>query len=86
VDLGRQSLGRPLSASEIDFARSLEAIFATGVHDFDSVVHHLHLDAVARPSGSTDAWTVDALQAELRLINDAQDAAYMHRPTAPRGQ
>ena len=83
VDLGRQSLGRALTASEAALASGLEAIFATGNHDFDHAVHHLQLKGVAKPSGATDAWSVASLHEELRLINDALDAAYAGRPTQP---
>lgn len=84
VELGRQSLGRPLTASESALASALEAIFATGAHDFSHVSDQLQRTGVAKPSGATDAWTVDSLHQELWLINDALDLAYDSRTTQPR--
>lgn len=84
VELGRQSLGRPLTASEISLASALEAIFASGTHDFSQVAAHLQRTGVARPSGAADPWTLDALHEELRLINDSLDLAYAGRVIQPR--
>jgi len=83
--LGRQSLRRPLSAAEAKLAEVLEHIFASGRHEFADVAASLAALNIARPSGSTDPWTVEALESELRLINASLDDAYTHkRPDPPR--
>ena len=83
VDYGRQSLGRALTASEAALASGLEAIFATGTHDFADVTQQLQLSGVPKPSGAASPWTIDTLQEELRLINAALDAAYRGGSTQP---
>ena len=83
--LGRQSLRRPLSAMEAQLARALEEIFASGRHDFADVAASLGELKVPRPSGSTDPWSVAALESELQLINASLDDAYTHqRPDSSR--
>ena len=76
--LGRQSLRRPLTPAESGLARALETVFATGQHEFAAVVEYLQQQRIARPSGSTDPWTVAALEEELRKINVALDEAYVN--------
>ena len=82
ADLGRlgcQSLRRPLSAAEAKLAQVLEEIFASGRHDFADVAASLAELRVPRPSGSTEPWSVEVLESELRLINASIDDAYTHR-------
>jgi hypothetical protein len=79
ADLGKlehQSLRRPLKAAEAKLAQELEEIFASGRHDFADVAASLGELRVPRPSGSTDPWSVEALESELRLINASLDDAY----------
>ena len=83
--LGHQSLRRPLDASEAKLAQELEEIFASGRHDFADVAASLGELKVPRPSGSTDPWSVEALESELRLINASLDDAYTRkRPDSSR--
>ena len=77
--LGRQSLCRPLSAAETKLAEALEEIFAGGRHDFADVAAGLGELKVPRPSGSSEPWSVEALESELRLINASLDDAYTHK-------
>lgn len=74
--LGRQALGRSLTAIESELARALEAIFASGEHDLEKVVRLLEQKAVKRPSGSAGGWTVEVLGQELARINASLDEAY----------
>jgi hypothetical protein len=74
--LARQSLGRPLTDVEQDFARDLEAVFAEGVHDFGEVAAALEARGAPRPSGQGGGWTEAALQDELAALNASLDAAY----------
>ena len=74
--LGRQSLRRPLSTAEAKLAEALEQIFAGGSHEFADVAASLRALKVPRPSGSTDPWSVEALESELGLINASLDDAY----------
>ena len=74
--LAHQSLGRPLTAAERDFAAALESIFATGQHDLAAVAAALETQGVAHPSGTHAPWSVQALAEELAAINAALDAAY----------
>lgn len=74
--LGRQALGRSLTASEAELARALEAIFASGEHDLEKVARLLEQKSVKRPSGSAGGWTVDVLGQELARINASLDEAY----------
>jgi hypothetical protein len=74
--LGRQALGRSLTASERDFAAALEAIFHSGEHDLSQVVQLLEAKGVKRPSGSAGAWSLDVLGEELTRINASLDEAY----------
>jgi hypothetical protein len=74
--LARQSLARPLSDAEQDLARALEAIFATGTHDFAAVAAALQVSNIARPSGTIEPWTKVLLETELKAINAAFDVAY----------
>lgn len=76
ADLANQSLGRALTGDEQAFAAALQRIFAGGVHDPDAVAKAMVLAGVARPSGASDAWSSDALEHELRLINGSLDEAY----------
>jgi len=75
--LGRQALGRSLTAIETELARALEAIFASGEHDLEKVARLLEQKSVKRPSGSAGVWTVDALGQELARINASLDEAYI---------
>ena len=77
--LGRQSLSRPLSAAEAKLAEALEQIFASGSHEFVDVAASLGALNIPRPSGSTDPWSVEALESELRLINASLDDAYTRK-------
>ena len=74
--LGRQALGRALTAGEKDFALALEAIFYSGEHDLAKVVQLLEAKGVKRPSGSAGAWSLDVLEQELAGINASLDEAY----------
>jgi hypothetical protein len=74
--LARQSLARPLTDAEQELARALEAIFASGTHDFAAVAAALQARNVARPSGTDAPWTPALLESELATINAALDAAY----------
>jgi hypothetical protein len=75
--LGRQSLRRPLSDAEARLATVLEQIFASGRHDFADVAAGLRERA-------SDPWSVESLEAELRLINASFDDAYAgKRPASP---
>lgn len=74
-DLSRQSLGRPLNNCEVALAASLGAIFGSGQHDFAKVTEELELRGVAKPSGTTAAWTPAVLEDELRAINASLDEA-----------
>ena len=74
--LGRQALGRSLTAGEKDFARALEVIFHSGEHDLAKVVQQLEAKGVQRPSGSAGAWSLDVLSHELARINASLDEAY----------
>ena len=75
--LGRQSLGRSLTAAETDLARALEAIFASGEHDLEKVARLLEEKAIKCPSGSAVGWSVDVLGQELARINASLDEAYI---------
>ena len=75
--LGRQALGRSLTAVESELATALEAIFASGEHDLENVARLLEQKAVKRPSGSAGNWTVEVLGQELARINASLDAAYI---------
>lgn len=74
--LGQQSKGRALTEAEIAFAEALEAIYATGEHDFEKVAAALNDAGHPRPSGETGAWTRDVLEDEFKGINASHDAAY----------
>jgi hypothetical protein len=84
--LGRQSLRRALAPAEIALAQALEAIFATGQHEFSAVVDYLERQQVPRPSGISDPWTVEVLEAELRRINASLDEAYLRRDSGAAGR
>jgi hypothetical protein len=79
VTPARQSLGRDITPLESALAEALEAIFATGEHDLQSVATELQDRGVSRPSGTAGAWTVSVLEQELRQINHSLDAAYVDR-------
>ena len=74
--LEHQSLGRALSAEEEALADALEAIFRTGVQEFEEVARALERERVKRPSGGTGPWTAAVLEQELASINASLDAAY----------
>lgn len=74
--LARQSLCRPLSAQENALALALEQIFAAQIHDFTRVAEELNNLSVERPSGEESPWTHDALEFELKRINEDLDIAY----------
>ena len=74
--LAHQSLGRELTGSERDLAAALESIFATGQHDLAAVATALERQRVARPSGASGAWSIEALAQELAAINVSLDEAY----------
>jgi hypothetical protein len=76
VNPARQSLARPITDEEQLLASSLEAIFATGEHDFAAVAAELEKRKVGRPSGHGGPWTPAVLEEELRAINTSLDAAY----------
>lgn len=76
VNPSRQALARPLSDLEERLADRLQSAFAQGMHDFSKVVEHLNSANVARPSGSSEPWTVDALSLEISDINASLDEAY----------
>jgi len=83
--LGHQSLCRPPRDAEAKLAEALEQIFASGRHDFAEVAAGLRELGVPRPSGATGPWSVEALEAELRLINASLDDAYTRkRPDSSR--
>lgn len=74
--LGRQALGRSLTADEKDFASALEAIFHSGEHDLSKVAGLLAAKGIKRPSGSAGAWSLEVLKQELARINASLDEAY----------
>jgi hypothetical protein len=74
--LAHQARSRALTGAEQTLAAALEAIFATGTHDFDAVAAALQTKGVARPSGSAEAWTGTGLEQELAAVNAALDAHY----------
>ena len=74
--LGRQALGRSLTASEKDFALALEGIFQSGEHDLLRVPGLLEAKGVRRPSGSAGVWSLEVLGQELARINASLDEAY----------
>lgn len=74
--LGRQALGRPLTAGERDFALALEAIFQSGEHDLSKVIGMLESKGIKRPSGATGAWSLEVFGQELAQINASLDQAY----------
>ncbi len=80
-----QSLRRPLTSAERQLARALEEFFATGNHEFPAAVAALAQRQIPRPSGSTEPWTVAALESELKRINDSLDEAYQRRDDARAG-
>ena len=82
-DLARQSLGRPITEGEQILADALEAIFASGIHDFDAVAAALQAGDVPPPSGSGEPWTAATLEKELKLINASLDAAYASGGVTP---
>ena len=59
------------------FDRGIQA--KRGGHEFADVAASLAALNIARHSGSTDPWTVEALESELRLINASLDDAYTHK-------
>ena len=73
--LRHQTLGRPLTPSEDNLAAQLMAIFATS-HDWAVVAVKLNENAVERPSGEKEPWTVEVLTRELATINQNLDQAY----------
>lgn len=75
-ELRDQSRGRDLTKAVAIFATALEAIYATGVHDFQNVVTALNTGAEPLPSGRPGPWTLQSFEAELREINASLDAAY----------
>jgi len=83
--LGHQSLVRPLTEAEQRLAAALERVFASGQHDFQAVAQTLQGMGVPRPSGTAAPWTAEALEAELRLINQSLDEAYLARNADRRG-
>jgi len=80
--LGRQALGRPLTALEKDFAQALETIFASGEHELAKVAAMLESQGVKRPSGSRGAWSLEVLGTELAAINASLDEAYARNGAA----
>jgi hypothetical protein len=74
--LVHQSRSRPLTDAERGLATALEAVFAAGTHDFAAVAAALQAKGVARPSGSSEPWTLQSLETELAAINAALDAQY----------
>lgn len=77
MDSARQSLGRSLTEPEVALATALEQIFATGEHDLAQTASKLQQLGVARPSGSSGAWSLQVLEQELRSINQSLDDAYL---------
>jgi hypothetical protein len=75
-----QSLRRPLTSAESALAEAMVAIFATGQREFTAVAEQLAARNVARPSGSTEPWSVASLEEELRCVNASLDAAYAAGP------
>ena len=82
--LARQSLGRSLDAVEEALANSLESIFRTGCHDFETVAAELNARGIIRPSGENGGWTPPVLEAELAKINASLDRAYARRGSIER--
>jgi hypothetical protein len=75
--LGRQALGRPLTADESELAAALETIFQSGEHDLSKVVALLAAKGVKPPSGVAGAWSLAVLEQALVRINASLDAAYV---------
>jgi hypothetical protein len=74
--LARQSLLRPLSSDEMNLARALESIFASGQRDLGEVVGLLQAKGIKRPSGGAGPWTLQVLEEELATINQELDRLY----------
>jgi hypothetical protein len=74
--LGRQALGRPLTAAESALASALEAIFQNGEHDLSKVAALLDAQGIKRPSGAAGVWSLAVLEQELARINASLDEAY----------
>lgn len=81
--LGRQALGRALTAVERELAATLEAIFRDGEHDLSKVAALLEAKGVKRPSGSAGAWSLEVLGQEVARINASLDEAYAANGAAP---
>lgn len=74
--LAHQSLGRPLSDSEMALKDALMQIFETGTHDFDEVAAGLTSRGVTAPVSGETQWTRDLLARELAAINADLDRSY----------
>lgn len=75
-NLARQSLGRPLEASEMALADALKSIFGSGQHDLAIVAEELQKRGIARPSGESGPWSLAVMEAELAALNASFDAAH----------
>lgn len=75
-ELAHQSLGRPLSDAESDFADALMAIYAEGVSAPEAIAAALSARGVPAPSDGRKNWTADGLAQELKALNADLDAAY----------
>ncbi len=74
--LTHQSLGRPLTAWERDFAAALEAAFAAGHKDPAAIAAALTAAGIVRADGARSTWTSDALEGLLKSLNADLDQAY----------
>ena len=77
--LANQSLRRPFAPVERSLADALDAIFARGEHDFDTVAKALQAAGVERPSGQAGPWTTQVLHEELKHVNASLDEVYAQR-------
>ena len=77
--LANQSLRRPLAPVERSLADALDAIFASGEHDFAAVAKALQAEGVERPSGHAGPWTAQVLGEELKHVNASLDEVYAQR-------
>lgn len=75
--LAHQSLGRSLTSAESDFADALMEAYADGAISPAEIAENLTARGVAKPSSGRPDWTAKGLEAELAILNNDLDAAYV---------
>ena len=75
--LARQSLGRPLTATESEFSDAIMGIYADGYSGSEAISGQLVARDVAKPSSGKTGWSAASLEAELAKLNEELDAAYL---------